>query len=95
MALTGEIFVAVDAERFGLVDQVVAKGAGFAAAQELANKIVLRGPKANALSKLMINVAEGEEREAAIESIAGEIAAASADLKEGIKAFREKRKPSF
>jgi enoyl-CoA hydratase len=95
MALTGEIFVAADAEQYGLVDKVVTKGAGLAAAKELANKVIQRGPKANALSKLLINVAEGEEREAAIEALAGEIAAGSSDLKEGLAAFREKRKPSF
>jgi enoyl-CoA hydratase/carnithine racemase len=95
MSLAGEVFVAAEAERFGLVDKVVAKGAGLAAAQEMANKIASRGPKATALSKLLINMAEGEEREAAIEAIAGEIAAGSAELKEGIAAFRAKRKPSF
>jgi enoyl-CoA hydratase len=95
MALTGEIFVAAEAERVGLVDKVVAKGSGLAAAQDMAEKIASRGPKATALSKLLINIAEGEEREASVEAIAGEIAAGSADLKEGIAAFRAKRKPGF
>lgn len=95
MAFTGEIFLAGDAERFGLVDQVVAKGMGAATAQTLAEKIIHRSPKANALSKLMINIAEGEEREAAVEALAGEIAGASVDLKEGLAAFRDKRKPGF
>ena len=95
MALTGEIFQAAEAERFGLVDKVVAKGGGSSAAQELAEKISARGPKANALAKLMINMAEGEEREAAVEALAGEIAAGSDDLKEGIAAFKQKRKPVF
>jgi enoyl-CoA hydratase len=95
MALTGEIFGADEAARFGLVDTVVPKGTGLAAAQELAAKIAARGPKANALAKLLINMAEGEEREAAVEAIAGEIAASSDDLKEGIAAFKQKRKPVF
>jgi enoyl-CoA hydratase len=95
MSLAGEIFVAAEAERVGLVDKVVAKGSGLAVAQDMAEKIASRGPKATALSKLLINIAEGEEREAAVEAIAGEIAAGSADLKEGIAAFRAKRKPSF
>ncbi len=95
MALTGEIFNAADALQHGLVDKVVAKGAGANAAQELLNQICARSPMANTLAKMMINVAEGEEREAAIEAIAGEIAAGSDDLKTGIAAFREKRKPVF
>jgi enoyl-CoA hydratase len=95
MALTGEIFLAEDAKRHGLVDQVVVKGGGLSAAQAMAAKIATRGPKATTLAKLMINIAEGEEREAAVETLAGEIAAASDELKEGITAFREKRKPRF
>jgi enoyl-CoA hydratase len=95
MALTGEIFLAEDAERHGLVDQVVVKGSGLSAAQAMAAKITTRGPKATSLAKLMINIAEGEEREAAVETLAGEIAAASDELKEGITAFHEKRKPRF
>jgi enoyl-CoA hydratase len=95
MALTGEIFAASEALHFGLVDKVVAKGSGAAAGRDLADNIIQRGPKANALAKLMINIAEGEEREAAVEALAGEIAAGSDDLKEGIAAFREKRKPNF
>jgi enoyl-CoA hydratase len=95
MALAGEIFNAVDAEKFGLVDQVVTKGGAGVAAQELAQQIASRGPQATALAKLMINAAEGEEREAALETLAGQIAAGSADLQEGVAAFKDKRKPKF
>ncbi len=95
MALMGEVFSAMDAERYGLVDMVVAKGAGMAAAHEMAMRVAARGPTATSLAKLLINGAEGEERDAAIEAIAGVVAAASDDLKEGIQAFRQKRKPNF
>jgi enoyl-CoA hydratase len=95
MSLGGEIFEAGDAERLGLVDKVVPKASGMVAALELADKIAARGPKATMLAKLMINIAEGEEREAAVEALGGEIAAASDDLKEGIAAFKQKRKPIF
>ncbi len=95
MALMGEVFSAMDAERYGLVDMVVAKGAGMAAAHEMAMRVAARGPTATSLAKLLINAAEGEERDAAIEAIAGVVAAASDDLKEGIQAFRQKRTPNF
>jgi enoyl-CoA hydratase len=95
MSLGGELFQAAEAERVGLVDKVVPKGAGMMAALELSEKMASRGPKATALSKLLINIAEGEEREAAVEALAGEIAAGSDDLIEGIAAFKQKRKPKF
>jgi enoyl-CoA hydratase/carnithine racemase len=95
MALLGDIFTAEEAKTLGLVDAVVAKGKVLEAAKEMASRIALRGPLATQAAKLLINAAEGEETERALEALAGLAAAGSADLKEGIAAFREKRKPSF
>jgi enoyl-CoA hydratase len=95
MCLLGEVFAATDAERLGLVDRVVKKGDGMAAALDLAMQVAGRGTKATALAKLMINIAEGEEQDAALEALAGEIAAGSEDLKEGLAAFKQKRKAKF
>jgi enoyl-CoA hydratase len=95
MALAGEIYDAATAVNFGLVDKVVAKGESYAAAITLANQIAQRSPTATRLTKLMINMAEGEETEAAIETLGGYIAAGSADLAKGLAAFRNKRKPTF
>ncbi len=47
------------------------------------------------LTKMMINAAEGEERERVIEAMAGAIAAGSDELSEGLAAFREKRDARF
>jgi enoyl-CoA hydratase len=95
MSLAGDIFDAQTAMAHGLVDRVVSKGGGLAAAQEIANTIAGRGPQATRLAKLMINMAEGEESEAGIEALGGYIAAQSADLAKGIEAFRNKKKPVF
>jgi enoyl-CoA hydratase len=95
MALAGEIFTAEQGLALGLVDKVVPKGEGLAAAQALAEQVAGRSPQATRLTKLMINVAEGEEREAAIEALGGYVAAGTADLKSGVDAFRNKRKPQF
>lgn len=95
MALMGEVFQAEEALRLGLVDQVVATGEGHAAAAQVAERLRARSPRATELAKMMINAAEGEERERVIEALAGTIAAASTDLAEGLAAFREKRKPRF
>lgn len=95
MALLGEVFTAEEALRLGLVDQVVATGASLAAARDMAARIAARGPSATQATKMLINAAEGEEVGRPLEVLAGSVAAASADLKEGVAAFRDKRKPQF
>jgi enoyl-CoA hydratase len=95
MALGGEIYDATSALNHGLVDKVVPKGEGYAAAVKMAHLIAARSPSATRLTKLMVNMAEGEETEAAIEALGGFIAAGSSDLAKGLDAFRNKRKPSF
>ncbi len=95
MALGGEIFQGDDVLALGLADQVVAKGEALNAARAMAEKISQRSPKATALTKLMINIAEGEEREASVETLGGLIAASSDELKIGVAAFKGKVKPEF
>ena len=43
----------------------------------------------------MINVAEGEDRDAPIEGLAGALTAMTEDLAEGVAAFRDKRAPTL
>jgi enoyl-CoA hydratase len=95
MALFGEIFSASEALELGIVDEVAAKGQGMARAQEYVELIVARGPVAIELTKALINAAEGEETERTLEAMAGALAASTEDLKEGVAAFRAKRKPKF
>ena len=95
MALFGEVFGAEDAQRLGLVDQVVPTGAGMAAAEALAARVIARAPRATEITKMLVNAAEGEERERVLEALAGSVGAASGDLREGLAAFREKRSARF
>lgn len=95
MALFGEVFDADEAQRLGLVDLVVPTGEGMAAAEALAAKVTARAPRATEITKMLINAAEGEERERVLEALAGGVAAASSDLREGLSAFREKRPARF
>ncbi|MGQ0485601.1 MAG: enoyl-CoA hydratase/isomerase family protein [Hyphomicrobiales bacterium] len=95
MALLGEVFTAGEGLSLGIVDQVVATGASLQAARDMAARIAARGPSATQATKMLINAAEGEEVERPLEALAGHVAAGSAELKEGVAAFRDKRKPEF
>jgi enoyl-CoA hydratase len=95
MALAGTMFPAEDGLTLGLVDEVVPKGEGLSRADALATDIAKRGPLAVQMIKAMINAAEGEDRDAPIEGLAGALTAYTEDLAEGVAAFRAKRTPSF
>jgi enoyl-CoA hydratase/carnithine racemase len=95
LALSGAIVGAAEAERLGLVDEVVPQAQGLARAEQLAAAIVARGPVAVAVAKQLINAAEGEELAATMEAIAGALTSYTDDLKEGVASFREKRAPTF
>jgi enoyl-CoA hydratase/carnithine racemase len=95
LALTGEIVDAARALELGLVDELVPTGEAMGRATTLVRAIAARGPVAVAMTKQLINAAEGEEGEAAIESIAGALAAFTLDGTEGVASFREKRPPRF
>jgi enoyl-CoA hydratase/carnithine racemase len=95
MAVMGETFDAAQALAAGLVDRVAAKGEALAAARQAAAEVLRRGPLATQATKMLLNAAEGEERERALEAVASLAAASSAELREGVAAFREKRKPRF
>ncbi len=95
MALFGEVFTADQALMLGLVDQVVATGAGLAAADAVARQLLTRGGQATEITKMLINAADGEDLERVLEALAGAVAAGSDELAEGLSAFHEKRKPRF
>jgi enoyl-CoA hydratase len=95
MALFGEVFTANEALALGLVDQVVPTGEGMTAANVVADRVTARSARATELTKILINAADGEDRERAIEALAGALVAGSDELGEGLAAFREKRKPDF
>jgi enoyl-CoA hydratase len=95
MALFGEVFTAADALRLGLVDHVAEAGQAMALARKLAAQTSARAPLATELSKMLVNVAEGEEAERVVEALAGIAAARSPELAEGIAAFKERRPARF
>jgi len=97
-ALTGERFDAREAERIGLVHEVVAEAdldAKFAAVLEA---IFLSGPQAVAMTKRSFLGANGlllDERQMTLLAHEGWTQRASAEGHEGTSAFREKRRPAW
>ena len=95
MALFGETFQAEEALGIGLVDLVCDTGGGMDAARKVVARLLGRSPQASETVKMLVNAAEGEERERVLEAVAGQLAAGSRDLAEGLDAFRNKRKPDY
>ena len=95
MALGGEMFSAAEGLGFGLVDHVVETGTAVFTAQVYAERIAKRGPAAVEVAKLMIASANGEDNGTAVEALGSILVAKTADLKEGVSAFAEKREPVF
>jgi enoyl-CoA hydratase len=95
MALAGTMLTAEEGAALGFIDEVTAKGDGIARADAFATDIAKRGPLAVQMIKAMINAAEGEDRDAPIEGLAGALTVFTEDLAEGVAAFRAKRAPRF
>ena len=97
MTLLSEIYDAATAAGLGLVTEVVADGLLEARTLEFAAALATRAPLAVRLSKTMMQRAGqiGLEDSMIDAQHAVMIANPSADVREGIKAFREKRAPRF
>lgn len=93
---TAEVFSAAEAQRLGLVHEVCAAEALDEAVDRVLARILEGGPEAQAASKdLIFAVADRLVDESLIDDTARRIAArrASAEGREGLAAFLEKRKP--
>jgi enoyl-CoA hydratase/carnithine racemase len=94
---TGAIIEAKEALAYGWLEKVVAEGEIMEAAWELAIKIASKGPLGVAAAKKVLNrtrdlaLEEGLE----LESDFWSKLTATQDMKEGAKAFIEKRKPNY
>ncbi len=95
--LTGRRFDAETAERIGLVNRVVKKGRWLEEALELARTVAERPPIAARLGKQAVIAAEEMALGAGLESERRlyELAMATEDRVEGMRAFLEKREPRF
>jgi enoyl-CoA hydratase/carnithine racemase len=97
MALTGNLYSAAEAERFGLVNRVVPAGQALAEAQALAREIASRSASTLAIGKRTfyeqveepLGVAYALAAKAMVDNLA------EPDSVEGIGAFLEKRQPRW
>lgn len=100
LILTGAAISAAQAHDWGIVNRLAAPGEALQTALELAREIAAHAPLAVAANRtLAARAFESDEDEEADLWRAGfaeaEQVAASADFKEGIKAFQEKRPPRW
>jgi methylglutaconyl-CoA hydratase len=97
-AITGERFGAEEAARIGLVHEVVPAEAIEARLEVILAAILLGGPAAQAMTKASLLGANGaliDARQMAMLAHEGWTQRATAEGREGIAAFREKRPPAW
>lgn len=97
LLLTGRIFDAEEARRIGLVNEVVSPDNLTVRSRELADQIMANSPTSVRLTKKLINGFISEAIDRQIEQGINENAAIrqTADFREGVTSFLEKRKPRW
>lgn len=95
LALSGSNMSAADALACGLVHEIVEADQLSSRSLTLAQDMAGKAPVALQLTKQLINAASGEAAEAALEAMAGALAASTDDAGEGIRSFTEKRAPHY
>jgi len=94
---SGDRIAAAEAERIGLVNKVVPADQLMSVAEEMARKIMSRGPLAirAAIEAVMMGSEMPIEAGLFLEATLFGLLCASEDTKEGMKAFLEKRPAQF
>jgi methylglutaconyl-CoA hydratase len=96
--LTAERFSAAEAQRIGLVQEVVPRAALDAAVEKIVETLLDAAPGAQARAKRLIAEVQSRPVTEAVMALTAEVIAdarASAEAREGLAAFFEKRKPPW
>jgi len=92
LIFSGARIDAARAERWGLVNELVPRAELLGRARELAESIAANAPVAVQIAKQLIDAGGAG---ATLEALAGALAATTADGREGVAAFRERRSARF
>ena len=97
LLLTGRLFDAAEAHRYGLVNEVVEPERLMARARELANQLLENSPSSVRATKRLVNSFISESLDSQIAAAVEDNARirTTADFREGVTAFLEKRKPRW
>jgi enoyl-CoA hydratase len=97
LCLTGEMITADEALRIGLVNHIYEPAELLPAAEAMAKKIIANGPLAVkfAMEAIERGVEMPQEEGLFLEATLFAVACATEDMREGTKAFLEKRPPQF
>lgn len=95
LALSGMRMTAANAMTCGLVHEVVPTSELVHRAAGLARDMAAKAPISLQLTKQLINAAAGEDAAMTLEAMAGALAATTADAREGIASFQDKRTPRY
>ena len=74
---------------------MVPTGQGAARAAALAAEIARQAPRSVQIAKQAVDAGQGFGTAVALEALAGALAATTADGREGVASFRERRPPDF
>ncbi len=97
LLLSGRVIGAEEARQMGLVTEIVAREALLARAAEIASQLLAVSPTSLLFTKRLLREFSGTEIDREIELAVQENARirSTADFREGVTAFLEKRKPSW
>lgn len=91
MAIGAEVFPAEVALQLGLVDRIAETGNGGSVARAWAQAIAARDETATSVSKLLINIASGEEVSGSSEALASAFISTTPGCKDGVERFRSRK----